>query len=399
MSQIYKNSEGFSYKYPENHPIVSLIYLLMLIVVSSLVFTLLAFLIGFALYGPGLLGNLSGLMTGDTATGLNFLKLFQTLSSIGTFVVPALLLKYIERNRTHYLNFSTPDPKRLMIIAIVIMLVSSPFLELTSLINKQMQLPGFLKDMEIWMKTKELEMEQLTEKLIFTTTLSGLLFNILMIAVIPAIGEELIFRGCLQPIFHRWTNNIHAAIWISAILFSAIHIQFYGFIPRMLMGAVFGYMLYWGKSIWLPIIAHFINNATAVIYTFVLLKQGKSFEEINNEGIPHWSLYIVSAFFLAFFIYRFRKLSKEQNTETDTIQNPSLMEKDWKKIYVTTDFFRIELIRQALDENNIAAVIMNKQDSSYRFGQIELYTHGDDEAAALAIIAEMSESPEEPSEN
>ncbi|TCK83199.1 putative signal transducing protein [Albibacterium bauzanense] len=67
------------------------------------------------------------------------------------------------------------------------------------------------------------------------------------------------------------------------------------------------------------------------------------------------------------------------------------MEKDWKKIYVTTDFFRIELIRQALDENNIAAVIMNKQDSSYRFGQIELYTHDDDEAAALAIIEEMSE--------
>src|SRR5690606_36017921 len=113
MSQIYKNSEGFTYKYPENHPIVSLIYLLMLIVGSSLVFTLLAFLIGFVLYGPGLLGNLTSLMTGDTSTGLNFLKLFQTLSSIGTFVVPALLLKYIERNRTQYLNFSIPNPKRL----------------------------------------------------------------------------------------------------------------------------------------------------------------------------------------------------------------------------------------------------------------------------------------------
>jgi len=73
------------------------------------------------------------------------------------------------------------------------------------------------------------------------------------------------------------------------------------------------------------------------------------------------------------------------------------MEKDWKKIYVTSDFFRIELIRQALDENDIAAVIMNKQDSSYRFGQIELYTHEDDEAAALVVIEEMSE-PEEPSD-
>lgn len=323
MSQIYKNSEGFNYKYPENHPIVSLIYLLMLIVVSSVVFTLLAFLVGFLLYGPGLLGNLSSLLTGDTDAGMDFLKLFQTLSSIGTFVIPALLLKYIERSRTHYLDFSIPNPKRLMLIVLAIMLVSSPFLELTSVINQQMQLPDFLSDLESWMKAKELEMAQLTEKFLITSTISGLLFNLFMMAVIPGIGEELIFRGCLQPIFHRWTKNIHVAIWVSAILFSAIHIQFYGFIPRMLMGAVFGYMLYWGRSIWLPIIAHFINNATAVIYTFVLLKQGKSFEEINNEGVPHWSLYIVSIVFLAFFIHRFWKLSKLQNTETEIIQNLS----------------------------------------------------------------------------
>jgi len=323
MSQIYKNSEGFTYKYPENHPIVSLIYLLMLIVGSSLIFTLLAFVIGYSLYGPGLLDNLASLMTGTTDTGLRFLKLFQTLSSIGTFVVPALLLKYIERNRTQYLDFSIPNPRRLMIIAVVIMLVSGPFLELTSIINQQMQLPGFLSEMESWMKAKELEMAQLTEKLLVTSTVSGLMFNLFMIAVLPAIGEELVFRGCLQPIFHRWTNNIHLAIWISAIIFSAIHIQFYGFIPRMLMGAVFGYMFYWGKSIWLPIIAHFINNATAVIYTFVMLKQGKSFEEINNEGVPHWSLYILSTFFLAFLIYRFWKLSREQNIKTNTIQNLS----------------------------------------------------------------------------
>jgi len=67
------------------------------------------------------------------------------------------------------------------------------------------------------------------------------------------------------------------------------------------------------------------------------------------------------------------------------------MEKDWKKIYATNDFFRIELIRQVLEEHDIPAVIMNKQDSSYRFGQIELFTHENDEAAATALIEEMSE--------
>jgi len=74
------------------------------------------------------------------------------------------------------------------------------------------------------------------------------------------------------------------------------------------------------------------------------------------------------------------------------------MEKDWKKIYSTNDFFRIELIRQVLEEHDVSAVIMNKQDSSYRFGQIDLYTHENDEAAALALIEEMS-GIDSPSEN
>jgi len=310
MSQIYKNSEGFSYKYPENHPIVSIIYLLMILIVSYFVFSVLGMLVGFAIYGSGMWDALPSIMTGESAGDLNFLKIFLGISSIGTFIMPALILKAIERNRTSYLNFSIPNPLSLMVIAIAIMLVSSPFLELTSNLNKQMQLPGFLSEMEEWMKMKELQMEKITENILKTSSISGLLFNLLVIAIIPAIGEELFFRGCLQPIFHRWTKNIHVAIWITAIIFSAIHVQFYGFIPRMLMGAVFGYMLHWGKSIWLPIIAHFVNNATAVIYTFVLLKQGKSFEEINNETMSNWMLYILSIALLCVLLYRFWKLSK-----------------------------------------------------------------------------------------
>lgn len=317
MSQIYKNSEGFTYKYPENHPIVSIIYLLMILIVSYFVFSALGMLIGFAIYGSDMWDALPSIMTGESAGDLNFLKIFLGISSIGTFIIPPLLLKAIERNRTNYLNFSIPNPLWLMVIAVVVMLVSSPFLELTSNLNKQMQLPGFLSEMEEWMKMKELQMEKITENILKVSSISGLLFNLLVIAIIPAIGEELFFRGCLQPIFHRWTKNIHIAIWITAIIFSAIHVQFYGFIPRMLMGAVFGYMLYWGKSIWLPIIAHFVNNATAVIYTFVLLKQGKSFEEINNETMSNWMLYILSTALLCVLLYRFWKLSKTTDLHLD----------------------------------------------------------------------------------
>src|SRR5690606_10916593 len=262
-----------------------------------------------------------GLLAGQTSHS-SFLKIFLGLSSVGTFIVPAILLKVIEKRRTEYLDFSAPNPRMLIILTLAIMLVSSPFLELTSTINKQMQLPDFLSKLETWMQVKELEMAKITESLLSVSNIYGLLGNLLVIAVIPAIGEELLFRGCLQPIFHRWFKNIHAAIWVTAIIFSAIHVQFYGFFPRMLMGAVFGYMLYWGKSIWLPIIAHFVNNATAVIYTFVMLKQGKTFAEINSESISHWGIYVFSIILVVFFIHRFWKISKESAYKVkNNIQN------------------------------------------------------------------------------
>src|SRR5690606_31159373 len=130
---------------------------------------------------------------GDDPSKVDFVKLLQTLSSIGTSIVPAYFIFLIERKRTEYFNFSTPSPPMTLALAFLVMLVSSPLLELSILLNEKMQLPDFLSGMEAWMKAKELEMAKLTKLLISTTSYSGLLFNLFMIAVIPAIGEELVF--------------------------------------------------------------------------------------------------------------------------------------------------------------------------------------------------------------
>jgi membrane protease YdiL (CAAX protease family) len=106
-----------------------------------------------------------------------------------------------------------------------------------------------------------------------------LLLNVLMLAIIPALGEELVFRASLQKILGRWTGNYHLAIWLSAIIFSGIHFQFYGFFPRMFLGALFGYLLVWSGSIWLPILAHFLNNAMATVGAYVLQLEGKSIDQ------------------------------------------------------------------------------------------------------------------------
>ncbi len=318
MAQIYKNSEGKYYKLPENHPIVSLIYLLLLVFAGTVLFFIITIGIGTMQYGPSIMQQIPDILAGNSPSQINFIKIFQMLSSIGTFIIPCFLLALIEKRRTQYFNFSLPTPKRLLPLSVAVMLVSLPLLELSILINLKMQLPDFLSGLESWMKEKELEMENLTKLLITTTTYSGLALNLLMIAVLPAIGEELLFRGALQNIFTRWAKNPHLGIWIAAILFSAIHVQFYGFLPRMLMGALFGYLYYWGKSIWLPILAHFVNNAYATISAFIILRQGKSIDEITEATSSSWIIYLLGFIGTAVIIHYFWRISQQKNNEIFT---------------------------------------------------------------------------------
>jgi len=100
------------------------------------------------------------------------------------------------------------------------------------------------------------------------------MFNLFMIALIPALGEEFLFRGVLQRIFGEWFKNPHLAVWLAAILFSLAHYQFLGFMPRIILGALFGYIFLWTGNIWMPILAHFVNNTVGVIY-YYLFSQGK----------------------------------------------------------------------------------------------------------------------------
>ncbi len=318
MAQIYKNSEGKYYKLSENHPVLSFIYLLLFVLLGTVVFSLLAMGIGMAVYGTSILQEMPAILAGEVPSKINFIKLFQMLSSIGTFIIPFYLLTILESKKTQYADFSMPNPKRLLVLAMAIMLFSIPLLEISIIVNLKMQLPEFLSNLEIWMKEKESQMEKLTYMLISTTQYSDLAINIVMMAVLPAIGEELIFRGALQNIVWRWLKNPHIAIWVVAIIFSAIHVQFYGFLPRMLMGALFGYLYYWGKSIWLPILAHFVNNAYVTIYVFILLKQGKTIEEVNETSPSHWVIYLISIIVTTIIIHYFWKVFKEKQKTIET---------------------------------------------------------------------------------
>ncbi|SKB73012.1 CPBP family intramembrane glutamic endopeptidase [Daejeonella lutea] len=276
----------------QRHPLLSLLLLVLFMFAGALVFMILAFVAIIAIYGMKEVLNAS---TG-VASSIEIIKLLQLFISTGMFIVPALAFARIESNNwKEYLKLKG-FPFVLVVIAVLIMFSTGPLLELSAQINKSMKLPEFLKGLEQWMLTKELEMAEMTRQLLKMNSTGVLLFNILMLAIIPAIGEELIFRGCLQKIFGKWTGNKHLAIWLTAIIFSAIHVQFYGFLPRMLLGALFGYLLVWSGTIWIPILTHFMNNAVAVITAYVYQRQGISLDKLDQPDPVASYIYIISFF-------------------------------------------------------------------------------------------------------
>lgn len=151
---------------------------------------------------------------------------------------------------------------KFLIGAVIITLGFSPFLDLTFRLNEWLLVEG--STIHTMAAALEAEAARITEAMLQIETSNQFLATLVAVAVLPAICEEWLFRGTLQPIIAKWSGNIHIGVWISAILFSAIHFQFFGFIPRMLLGAGFGYMVVASGSLWPAILGHFVNNGIAV---------------------------------------------------------------------------------------------------------------------------------------
>lgn len=238
-------------------------------------------------------------------------KWIQFLQTAAMLLLPPLCMAYLWSNKPlHWLRIC-PTNATNMIVAVLLMIVALPAINLLGYLNQQMTLPTFLEPLETWMKMQEENAAALTEQFLRVTTFGGLIINILLIALLPAIAEELTFRGVLQRLFAGNEQKKivpHVAIWCSAIIFSAIHLQFYGFVPRMLMGALFGYMLVWTGSIWVPILMHFTNNAIAVLLYFTAYHKGWDIEHIDAIGTKNtlW-LGVISIVLVGISIYIFRR--------------------------------------------------------------------------------------------
>ena len=176
--------------------------------------------------------------------------------------------------------------------------------------NKSINFPEFMNSFETWAFNKEKELEKITIFLVSFANNWEFLFGILSIALIPGICEEYLFRGVLQKNFYLISKNIHIAVWLSAFFFSALHLQFYGFFPRMLLGVLFGYIYYWSGSILYPMIAHIFNNFFSLTI-FYLSQKGvlnENFEvSVNSSPKIPMVLIIISAVLFIGFMYLLRR--------------------------------------------------------------------------------------------
>lgn len=284
-------------------PLHGILVLLMLMLGGASLASFIGLVIAQLFMGVPLLSDprlADGLMT-DPAL-LHVVRLMQVLQAIGMLVLPSLLLLAVGNEKATLRELFRSPTRQPVLLCVAVFLVLLPFINFTADLNAKVELPGAFGE---WAAAKEAQLAELTERFLDMPHLGWLALNLLMIALLPALGEELLFRGVLQRLMQRWTGNAHVAVWVAALLFSAFHIQFLGFVPRMLMGAVLGYLLVWSGNLWYPIIAHFTNNAGAVILMY-LQEHGQLGADAGDMGIANP---VQAAFSLAFgmmLMYLFR---------------------------------------------------------------------------------------------
>lgn len=245
----------------------------------------------------------------------DWLRGIMVYQDVVILIAPVILTVCLcETHPKQWLHWKRPKINYL-IYAILLMLLALPFNNLLAHWNAQLILPDSLSGIEEWMKQKESASEQLIGQLMSDARLGSFVLNLLVVAVLAGLSEELCFRGMIQG----FLGHHHWGIWLTAILFSAIHLQFYGFVPRLLLGALFGYMLVWSGSIWIPIAMHITNNACVTILNYIAHLCGIDTNKMDEFGTGDtlW-VGIVSGIMLVVGIYFLRRSMTINNASSRT---------------------------------------------------------------------------------
>jgi len=293
----------------DSHPFVKLIIALFISLVVFLVFMIIAIIVALPVFHLNIFELQEVFSDFENVSNVGVLKYFQIIQTLGLFVVPPFIIVFLfYREVGESLKLKNLPELQVSVKVFLVMIIGLPVINLLAMWNAQINLPQWLGSVEEWMKVTEESAKKLTEMFLSADNAGEFTINFLMIAILPAIGEELLFRGILQRYLIEWLKNKHIGVLITSILFSALHLQFFGFFPRLLLGMFFGYLLLWSRNLWLPILAHFINNGVAVIFYYIFGAEIVE-KEINSIGTESGNLFIalgslVLVTFLVISVYK-----------------------------------------------------------------------------------------------
>jgi len=248
------------------------------------------------------------------------LMVVQGLNHMGGFLVAPLIFYFTLVKGRFFHDYFRPQANLPMVLLLTV-LVSFSFMIVDTFFiewNESIKLPESMSGLEQWAKALEDSMKELTTYLTKFDSPGYFILAVVVIAVLPGIGEELIFRGLLQNIFLRMNKNPHIAIWLAAFFFSAIHFQFYGFFPRLFLGALFGYLYFWTGNLLVPIVAHFFNNFFSVAALYAYQRGLTDIDPETSEALPLTYIIVFGVLFMVLIVY-FKKYvsANKENREND----------------------------------------------------------------------------------
>lgn len=243
-----------------------------------------------------------GRLLADNPAGA--VRISAVVQDVVTFIIPAVVTAlFVTRRPAELLCLSRKPSVATLLLIAVVLAVSVPAQEAVIYCNYHISLPESMAAFEAIARQLETSAFETLRQLLANTSAGALIVNILIIGVFAGLSEELLFRGCFQRLLTTGGVNPHVAIWIVAFCFSALHFQLFGFVPRMLLGAYFGYLLLWTRSLWAPVTAHVLNNVMFVVTAWHQART-EGIESVSGEPSlwPAWAT-VASAALTAAAIY------------------------------------------------------------------------------------------------
>ncbi len=283
-----------------------------------------------AAFLAGAILALLGLAYGADSMNLGYLRISIFLQDILVIFLPAYLVFYYSFEQSwKSLGFvKSNNLPKLLLYALLIFIVSMPSISVLARWNELISFPPSLSKLEVMFRDMEDSALAVTDRFLAGKSWWELLLNLGLIAVLAGFVEEVFFRGALQKLIQRWFINGHVAVWSAAFIFSLIHLQFYGFFPRLLMGAILGYLYLYSGNIWVPIFAHFANNASVVLNNY-FLSDTEIYDKMENLEL-NWAAWFVMLLSLYFTAVLLRKMKQQSISEPKHV----IVE---KQSYIKTD--------------------------------------------------------------